>query len=41
MHTPKTLATRVVRIFANFDKMVGADTEKGLGKLKSLVESAK
>lgn len=41
VHTPKTLMTRVVGIFMNFDKMVGADLEKGLDKLKSLVESAK
>ncbi len=37
--TPKTLMTRVAGIFMNMDKMVGADLEKGLAKLKSAVEA--
>lgn len=39
VHTPKTLITRIVGIFMNFDKLVGADLEKGLAKLKNVVEA--
>ncbi|HAM21275.1 MAG TPA: transcriptional regulator [Actinobacteria bacterium] len=35
--TPKSLMTRIFGIFMNFDKMVGADLERGLAKLKSVV----
>ncbi|MBT8203196.1 MAG: SRPBCC family protein, partial [Acidimicrobiia bacterium] len=34
-----TLMTRVIGIFKSMDAMVGPDFERGLAKLKSLVEA--
>lgn len=39
VRTPKTLMARIAGIFINFEKTVGADLEKGLGKLKVAVEN--
>jgi hypothetical protein len=38
MTGPKTLMTRVMGIFKSMDKMVGPDFEKGLHRLKAVVE---
>ena len=40
VHTPKTLMTKVVGLFMNFDKTVGADLEKGLARMKAVVAKA-
>ena len=39
MTGPKTLATRVLGLFTSMDKMVGPDFEKGLARLKDVVET--
>ena len=36
---PKTLATRVMGLFTSMDKMIGPDFEKGLARLKDVVET--
>ena len=36
---PKTFMTRFIGVFMSMDKMLGPDFEKGLAKLKALVES--
>ena len=36
---PKTLATKVMGLFTSMDKMVGPDFEKGLARLKDVVET--
>ncbi len=38
MTGPKTLATKVMGLFTNMDKMIGPDFEKGLDRLKALAE---
>lgn len=40
MRSPRTLMTRVVGLFFNMDKAIGADFDKGLAALKSRVESS-
>ena len=35
----KTLLTRIMGIFKSMDSMVGPDFERGLGKLKAVVEA--
>jgi hypothetical protein len=39
MTGPKTLATKVMGLFTSMDKMVGPDFEKGLARLKDVVET--
>lgn len=39
MTSPQNFMARVMRIFINMDKLIGADFEKGLGRLKSAVEA--
>jgi hypothetical protein len=39
MTGPKTFVTRLMGVFTSMDKMIGADFEKGLAKLKGLVEA--
>ena len=39
MTGPKTLATKVMGLFTSMDKMIGPDFEKGLARLKDLVET--
>ncbi len=39
MTGPKTAATRVMGLFTSMDKMIGPDFEKGLGRLKAVVEA--
>ncbi|HZA71659.1 MAG TPA: SRPBCC family protein [Propionibacteriaceae bacterium] len=36
---PKTLATKVMGLFTSMDKMIGPDFEKGLARLKDVVET--
>ena len=36
---PKTLTTKVMGLFTSMDKMVGPDFEKGLARLKDVVET--
>lgn len=36
---PRTLAVRLMGAFTSMDKLVGGDFEKGLGRLKSVVEA--
>jgi hypothetical protein len=38
MTGPKTLATKVMGLFTNMDKMIGPDFEKGLNRLKAVAE---
>lgn len=38
MTGPKTLGTRIMGIFTSMDKLVGGDFEKGLARLKAVVE---
>lgn len=38
MTGPKTFMVKVMEVFKSMDKMVGADFEKGLDQLKTLVE---
>ena len=40
MTGPKTLAVRAMGVFRSMDKMVGPDFEKGLGRLRVVVETA-
>jgi hypothetical protein len=40
MTSPQNLMARVMRIFINMEKLIGTDFEKGLTKLKTVVESA-
>jgi uncharacterized protein YndB with AHSA1/START domain len=40
MTSPKTLATKVMGLFTSMDKMVGPDFEKGLARLKDVVEAS-
>jgi uncharacterized protein YndB with AHSA1/START domain len=37
---PKTLATKVMGLFTSMDKMIGPDFEKGLARLKDVVETS-
>jgi uncharacterized protein YndB with AHSA1/START domain len=39
MTGPKTLMTKVMGVFTSMDKMVGPDFEKGLARLKDVVET--
>ena len=39
MEMPRTLMTRIVGLFMNFDKRVGADLDKGLARLQKVAES--
>ena len=39
MTGPKTLATKVMGLFSSMDKMIGPDFEKGLARLKDVVET--
>lgn len=39
MTGPKTLATKVIGLFTSMDKVVGPDFEKGLARLKDVVET--
>ena len=39
MTGPKTLATKVMGLFTSMDKMIGPDFEKGLARLKDVVET--
>lgn len=39
MTSPQNLMARVMRIFINMEKLIGTDFEKGLAKLKTVVES--
>ncbi|RKR74396.1 SRPBCC family protein [Frondihabitans australicus] len=39
MRSPKNFQSRVMGIFMNMDKLVGGDFEKGLAKLKGVVEA--
>jgi Polyketide cyclase / dehydrase and lipid transport len=39
MTGPRTLATKVMGLFTSMDKMVGPDFEKGLARLKDVVET--
>ena len=36
---PKTLATKIMGIFKSMDKMIGPDFERGLARLKTLLEA--
>ena len=36
---PKTMATKVMGLFTSMDKMIGPDFEKGLARLKDVVET--
>ena len=36
---PKTLATKLMGLFTSMDKMIGPDFEKGLARLKDVVET--
>jgi hypothetical protein len=38
MHGPMPLISKVICVFMNFDKMIGADMERGLKDLKTLAE---
>lgn len=38
MHGPMPLISKVICVFMNFDKMIGADMERGLKDLKALAE---
>lgn len=38
MHGPMPLISKVICVFLNFDKMIGADMERGLQDLKTLAE---
>lgn len=40
MHGPNLFMSRVMSAFINFDKMIGADFEKGLMRLRQVVEHA-
>jgi len=39
LRSPRTLASRVMGVFWNMEKAIGADLEKGLAQLKERVES--
>ena len=39
MTGPKTFATKVMGLFSSMDKMIGPDFEKGLARLKDVVET--
>lgn len=39
MTGPKTLATKVMGLFTSMDKMIGPDFERGLARLKDVVET--
>jgi hypothetical protein len=38
MTGPRTLAVRAMGVFTSMDKLVGGDFEKGLSRLKDVVE---
>ena len=40
MTGPRTLGVKIMSIFTTMDSMIGKDFEKGLAKLKSVVEAA-
>ncbi len=40
MTGPRTLATKVMGLFTSMDKMVGPDFERGLARLKDVVETS-
>jgi len=40
MAGPRTLMVRLMGLFTSMDKLVGGDFEKGLGRLKSVVEAS-
>jgi hypothetical protein len=40
MESPRTLSSRIMGAVVNIDKLVGGDFEKGLAKLRDVVESA-
>jgi hypothetical protein len=39
MTGPRTLGVKIMSIFTSMDSMIGKDFEKGLAKLKSVVEA--
>ena len=39
MTSPQNLMAKVMRIFINMEKLIGTDFEKGLAKLKAVVEN--
>lgn len=39
MHGPNTLASKIMQSFVSMDRMAGGDFEKGLAKLKGIVEN--